>query len=62
MTELPSSTVTLLFTDIEGSTELLKELGGDYERVLSDHRNLLRRAFNPSALVASLMRSSGGPR
>jgi class 3 adenylate cyclase len=46
MAELPTGTVTLLFTDIEGSTQLLKTLGDDYERALSDHRALLRRAFN----------------
>jgi class 3 adenylate cyclase len=46
MPELPSGTVTLLFTDIEGSTQLLKTLGDHYEGVLSDHRSLLRRAFN----------------
>jgi class 3 adenylate cyclase len=46
MAELPSGTVTLLFTDIEGSTKLVKALGDDYGRVLSDHRALLRRAFN----------------
>jgi class 3 adenylate cyclase len=48
MAELPTGTVTLLFTDIEGSTQLLKTLGDDYERALSDHRALLRRAFNLS--------------
>jgi class 3 adenylate cyclase len=48
MAELPTGTVTLLFTDIEGSTRLLKTLGDDYERALSDHRALLRRAFNLS--------------
>ena len=32
MAELPSGTVTFLFTDVEGSTELLKGLGGDYAR------------------------------
>ena len=46
VSDLPTGTVTLLFTDIEGSTRLLKSLGGDYERTLSDHRVLLRRAFN----------------
>jgi class 3 adenylate cyclase len=46
MAELPTGTVTLLFTDIEGSTQLLKTLGDDYERALSDHRALLRRACN----------------
>jgi len=38
-------TVTLLFTDIEGSTRLLRELGNRYEKVLDDHRRLLRAAF-----------------
>jgi class 3 adenylate cyclase len=46
MPDLPSGTVTLLFTDVVGSTQLLKALGDDYESVLSDHRSLLRRAFN----------------
>jgi class 3 adenylate cyclase len=43
--KLPSGTVTFLFTDIEGSTRLLKELGGRYGEVLAVHRQLLRRAF-----------------
>ena len=46
MKELPRGTVTLLFTDIEGSTRLLQELGEDlYVRALEDHRRLLRDAF-----------------
>ena len=46
MAELPRGTVTLLFTDIEGSTRLLQELGEDvYVRALEDHRRLLREAF-----------------
>jgi class 3 adenylate cyclase len=32
----------LLFTDIEGSTRLLEQLGGEYEHVLADHRRLIR--------------------
>src|SRR3954447_24375487 len=43
--ELPSGTLTLVFTDIEGSTRLLTRLGDDYARVLADHRRLLRAAF-----------------
>ena len=44
--ELPGGTVTLLFTDIEGSTRMLQELGRDaYVRALTDHRRLLREAF-----------------
>jgi predicted ATPase/class 3 adenylate cyclase len=42
---LPTGTVTLLFTDIEGSTRLLQELGDGYGVVLEEHRRLLRDAF-----------------
>ena len=42
---LPSGTVTLLFTDIEGSTRLLDELGEDYAALLAEHRRSLRAAF-----------------
>ena len=47
--ELPSGTVTFLFTDIEGSTRLLKQLGERYGEVLTDHNRLLRDAFEHSA-------------
>jgi predicted ATPase/class 3 adenylate cyclase len=43
---LPSGTVTFLFTDIEGSTRLLHELGAErYAHALADHRRILREAF-----------------
>ena len=42
---LPTGTVTFLFTDIEGSTRLLRELRNDYGSALADHRRLLRAAF-----------------
>ena len=45
MSELPAGTVTFLFTDIEGSTRLLQELGDDYASVLAEHRSVLRDAF-----------------
>jgi predicted ATPase/class 3 adenylate cyclase/Tfp pilus assembly protein PilF len=45
MRELPSGTVTFLFTDIEGSTRLLHELGDAYADALREHRRLLRDAF-----------------
>ena len=48
-TALPSGTVTFLFTDIEGSTQLLKELGEDYGEVLIEHQRLLRGAFENAA-------------
>jgi predicted ATPase/class 3 adenylate cyclase len=46
MTAQPAGTVTLLFTDIEGSTRLLERLGRErYAEALNLHRHLLRRAF-----------------
>ena len=46
MAELPRGTVTFLFTDIEGSTRLLHELGADeYANALAEHRRVLREAF-----------------
>jgi class 3 adenylate cyclase len=45
MPELPSGTVTLLFTDVDGSTQLVKVLGERYGEVLAEHRRLLRAAF-----------------
>jgi predicted ATPase/class 3 adenylate cyclase len=45
--DLPSGTVTFLFTDVEGSTKLLHELGADvYARVLAEHRRVLREAYD----------------
>ena len=44
--ELPTGTVTFLFTDVEGSTKLLDELGAEgYSRALAEHRGVLREAF-----------------
>lgn len=45
MPALPSGTVTFLFTDIEGSTRLLQELGEHFQSVLADHDKLLREIF-----------------
>ncbi|MFL5959669.1 MAG: adenylate/guanylate cyclase domain-containing protein [Gaiellaceae bacterium] len=42
----PSGAVTFLFTDIEGSTRLVKQLRDGYERVLAEHQELLRSAFS----------------
>src|SRR5436305_15054073 len=42
---LPTGVVTLLFTDVEGSTRLLHELGDDYGEALQEHRRRLRVAF-----------------
>ena len=44
--DLPTGTVTFLFTDIEGSTRLLRELGPDrYAEALAGHRGVLRDSF-----------------
>ena len=46
---LPSGTVTFMFTDIEGSTTLLKSLGRDhYAAVLAEHTRLLQEAVAAS--------------
>ena len=45
MAELPSGTVTFVFTDVEGSTRLLRRLRGRYAEVLGQHHLLLRAAF-----------------
>ena len=46
MPDLPSGTVTFVFTDLEGSTQLLKQLGDQgYVDMLKRHRELLRETF-----------------
>jgi predicted ATPase len=44
--QLPSATVTFLFTDVEGSTRLLHKLGAEaYAEALAEHRRVLRKVF-----------------
>jgi predicted ATPase len=46
MVEQPAGTVTLVFTDIEGSTRLLRELGEQaFREALAEHRRIVRAAF-----------------
>ncbi|HEY3211378.1 MAG TPA: adenylate/guanylate cyclase domain-containing protein [Actinomycetota bacterium] len=45
MAELPTGTVTFLFTDIEGSTRLLQDLGDRYAAVRDGHAAIVRRAI-----------------
>jgi YVTN family beta-propeller protein len=45
MSDLPSGAITFLFTDIEGSTQLVKQLRDRYGEVLAEHQRLLRGAF-----------------
>ncbi len=46
MPSLPVGTVTFLFTDIEGSTRLVQELGSRFREVLEAHHGILRRAIS----------------
>ena len=46
MPDLPHGKVTLVFTDVEGSTQLVQRLGDGYAQVLADHRRLLRDAVD----------------
>jgi class 3 adenylate cyclase len=51
--ELPTDTVTLLFSDVEGSTTLLRELGAEaYAEVLAEHRRIVRAACAAEGGVA----------
>src|SRR5439155_10944751 len=45
MSALPAGTVTFVFTDIEGSTALVKQLGDRYGDVLTQHRRIVRETF-----------------
>ena len=49
MSTLPEGTVTFVFTDIEGSTRLLQELGDDFAEVAREHRRIVRDAFGAHA-------------
>jgi len=45
MPDLPSGTVTFLFTDVQGSTRLLNSLGAEeYAKALAEHRRVVRAA------------------
>jgi predicted ATPase/class 3 adenylate cyclase/Tfp pilus assembly protein PilF len=57
MPGVTAGTVTLLFTDIEGSTRLLRDLGPRYETELAEHRRLLGEAFD--ARGGSLVDTAG---
>jgi class 3 adenylate cyclase len=60
---LPTGTVTFLFTDIEGSTRLLQELGDRYPAVRDEHAVILRRAIGDAGVEVSAEGDSpgGGP-
>jgi len=48
---LPTGTVTFLFTDVAGSTRLLREHGAGYAELLGEHRRALRAAFEQAGGV-----------
>jgi class 3 adenylate cyclase len=45
MAALPVGTVTFVFSDIEGSTDLMKRLGTSYADLIADHRRIVRDTF-----------------
>jgi predicted ATPase/class 3 adenylate cyclase len=51
MPGLPTGTVTFLFTDIEGSTRLLQEVGSQFAGILRDHSQIMRAAISASGGV-----------
>ena len=53
MAAQPGGTVTFLFTDIEGSTRLVQELGDAYPGALEEHRRAVRAALGQSPLSPS---------
>jgi class 3 adenylate cyclase len=59
--ELPTGTVTLLFTDIEGSTRMLRSLGDDDGAVLRAHRAILREAVRRHGGVEFGTEGDAGP-
>ncbi|MDQ2933833.1 MAG: adenylate/guanylate cyclase domain-containing protein [Chloroflexota bacterium] len=53
MAILPQGTVTFLFSDIEGSTKLVRQLGPRYGQVLETHQRLLREAFRDGVEIST---------
>ena len=50
--DLPTGTVTFLFTDVEGSTRLLHKVGAEaYAKALAEHRRVIREACSANAGV-----------
>ena len=57
MSNLPSGTVTFVFTDIEGSTRLLQELGGKFVTLLAEQQQMFRQVFESHN--GSVVRTAG---
>jgi hypothetical protein len=60
MATLPSGTVTFAFTDVEGSTRLLRERPDDYARLLAEHQRIVRGAFAEEAAALAQRALAGG--
>src|SRR3954467_4986021 len=58
MGDLPRGTVTFVFTDIEGSTRLLRQLPEHYADVLAEHQPVLRAAFGDGGGARSELRAT----
>ena len=59
MPELPTGTVTFLFTDIEGSTRLLQRVGEAYRGLLAVHHRIVRQAIADRGGVEVLAQGDG---
>src|SRR3954452_5979399 len=59
MPAFPTGTVTLVFTDIEGSTRLLQQLGDGYRAVIADHHRLLREAIEADGIDGRIVEDRG---
>ena len=57
--DLPTGTVTFLFSDIEGSTRLLQSLGDRYPDVPETHERLLRQALRAAGVPSFRLRKDG---
>ena len=57
---MPAGTVSLLFTDIDGSTRLLEELGDAYATLLSDHHRLVSEAIAERTAAAHVDAAGDG--
>lgn len=53
MALLPTGTVTFLFADIEGSTDLLQQFGSGFAEILETHQRLLRAAFSDGVEIGT---------
>ncbi len=58
MSQPATATSTFLFTDIEGSTRLLQQLGDEYPRLLDEHRRLITEAVERAEAYVGPLRDA----